>query len=178
MGRLKKSDRDDVLMKAMPLFWRRGFSDTGLEDLEIETGLNRSELYSEFGGKEDLFVATLHHYYLNRGGTTLLFTEPLGWNNIEGFLMLVAEGFLGGLNGCFAVNTLRELELLPQEVSKIIAESRYNIAPYTIASALAGTSTTRSYLFQSVVPLIGRSSMLEKSNISILGPSTLIHMAA
>jgi AcrR family transcriptional regulator len=124
MGQLKKSDRDEVLMKAIPLFWRRGFSDVGLEDLANVTGLNQSELSSEFGTKEDLFVATLRHYYLSRGGTALLVTEPLGWNNIERFLKLVAEGFVGGLKGCFAVNTLRELELLPPEVSSIVAESR------------------------------------------------------
>jgi len=111
-------------MKAMPLFWRRGFSDTGLDDLEKVTGLNQSDLRSEFGSKEDIFVATLRHYYLNRGGTAPLVAEPLGWNNIESFLRLVAEGFLGGLNGCFAVNTLRELELLPPEVNSIVTESR------------------------------------------------------
>ena len=47
----------------MPVFWRRGFADTSLHELEQATGVNKSGLYAEFKDKEDLFVQSL--------GTTL-----------------------------------------------------------------------------------------------------------
>ena len=34
MGRPKNFSREEVLEKAMPVFWTRGFSDTSLQDLE------------------------------------------------------------------------------------------------------------------------------------------------
>jgi hypothetical protein len=38
MGRPKSFSREEVLEKAMPVFWKHGFSDTSLQDLERATG--------------------------------------------------------------------------------------------------------------------------------------------
>jgi AcrR family transcriptional regulator len=62
MGRPKNFNREEVLEKAMPVFWKQGFADTSLQDLERATGVNKSGLYSEFRDKEDFFVACLRHY--------------------------------------------------------------------------------------------------------------------
>ena len=62
MGRPKNFNREDVLKKAMPVFWRRGFADASLHELELATGVNKSGLYSEFEDKEDLFVQGLQYY--------------------------------------------------------------------------------------------------------------------
>jgi AcrR family transcriptional regulator len=40
----------------MPVFWKHGFSDTSLQELERATGVNKSGLYSEFRDKKDLFI--------------------------------------------------------------------------------------------------------------------------
>jgi hypothetical protein len=53
----KNFSREEVLDKAMPVFWIHGFSDTSLQDLERATGVNKSG--TEFRDKEDLFVACL-----------------------------------------------------------------------------------------------------------------------
>jgi AcrR family transcriptional regulator len=50
-----------VLTKAIPVFWKRGFADTKVEDLEEATGVNKSGLYSEFSSKEEIFVESLKH---------------------------------------------------------------------------------------------------------------------
>ena len=55
MGRPKGFSREEVLEKAMPIFWAHGFADTTLRDLEQATGVNKSGLYMEFCDKEDLF---------------------------------------------------------------------------------------------------------------------------
>ena len=86
MGRPKNFSREEVLEKAMPVFWIHGFSDTSLQDLERATGVNKSGLYTEFRDKEDLFVACLRHYLKGQEKRGLLTKEPLGWKNVETFL--------------------------------------------------------------------------------------------
>jgi AcrR family transcriptional regulator len=52
MGRPKNFSREEVLAKAMTVFWTHGFSDTSLQDLERATGVNKSGLYTEFRDKD------------------------------------------------------------------------------------------------------------------------------
>ena len=85
MGRRRNFSWEDVLTKAIPVFWKRGFADTKVEDLEEATGVNKSGLYSEFSGKEEIFVESLKHY-LKQLDASVLQKEPLGWQNIRKFL--------------------------------------------------------------------------------------------
>ena len=89
MGRPKNFSRGEVLEKAMPVFWKHGFADTSLQDLERATGVNKSGLYTEFRDKEDLFLACLRRYLENQDKRGLLTKEPLGWKNIETFSRMV-----------------------------------------------------------------------------------------
>lgn len=124
MGRPKKFNRDDVLGKAIPLFWAKGFADTGLQELEQATGVNKSGLYSEFKGKDDLFVESLRYYYANGKGRELLHRDPLGFANIEDYLRFISERQAKGNTGCFGVNCLRELGQLPVEAKILIEQNR------------------------------------------------------
>ena len=123
MGRPKKFNRKGVLEKALPVFWRRGFADASLHELEQATGVNKSGLYAEFEDKEDLFVQSLRYYLENLEKKGLLTTEPLGWDNIERFLK-VGPCNLEGQKGCFAVSSMREFAILPAEAVKLITRSR------------------------------------------------------
>lgn len=62
MSRLKRFDRDQVLERAMRLFWERGYAATSIQDLVEATGVNRASLYGTFGDKQRLFVAAVDHY--------------------------------------------------------------------------------------------------------------------
>ena len=123
MGRPKKFNREDVLKKAMPVFWRCGFADASLHQLELATGVNKSGLYSEFEDKEDLFVQSLQYYLESLENNGLLTTEPLGWDNIERFLK-IGPSSREGQKGCFAVSSLREFAILPPKAIAIITRSR------------------------------------------------------
>ena len=123
MGRPKNFSREEVLEKAIPVFWKHGFSDTSLQELERATGVNKSGLYSEFRDKEDLFVACLRHYLESQEKRGLLTKEPLGWKNVEAFLKN------GPLNkreqqGCFSINSMREFAILPNEAYGAVTENR------------------------------------------------------
>ena len=123
MGRPKSFSREGVLEKAMPVFWKHGFADTSLEDLERATGVNKSGLYSEFRGKEDLFLACLRHYLEGQGRKGLLTKEPLGWKNVETFLKSGPLN-LGEQQGCFAINSMREFAILPDKAYGAITGNR------------------------------------------------------
>jgi AcrR family transcriptional regulator len=113
----------EVLEKAMPVFWKYGFADTSLQQLERATGVNKSGLYTEFRDKEDLFVACLRHYLESQGKRGLLTKEPLGWKNVETFLK---HGPLdkGAQQGCFSVNSMREFAILPDDAYRVVTENR------------------------------------------------------
>ena len=123
MGRPKNFSREEVLEKAMAVFWKYGFADTSLQELERATGVNKSGLYTEFRDKEDLFVACLRHYLENQGKRGLLTKEPPGWHNVATFLK---NGPLnkGEQQGCFSVNSMREFAILPDEAHTVVVENR------------------------------------------------------
>lgn len=90
-GRPPAFDADEVVEAAIDLFWRQGYRDTSLADLEQALGVNRSTLYNSFEGKAGLFRSAVARYFeeLDRelvaplldgdGGLTdlLAFTEHL-----------------------------------------------------------------------------------------------------
>jgi AcrR family transcriptional regulator len=112
MGRPKSYDRQEVLERAIDLFWTHGFEGTHLSKLVEVTGLNRFSLYNEFGGKEGLYVAALEHYVSGLGGLlAVLEREPLGLANVRAFHRAQVE--LDFSKGCFALNTVRERHTVP-----------------------------------------------------------------
>ena len=123
MGRRKNFSREEMLEKAIPVFWKRGFSHTTLEDLERATGVNKSGLYSEFRDKEDLFVECLRYYLAIQAKRGLLTAKPLGWKNIETFLKLGPHS-KQEQKGCFSVSSMREFAILPDEAHALVAQSR------------------------------------------------------
>src|ERR1700726_631394 len=123
MGRPKNFSRESVLQKALPLFWKYGFADTSLQELEKATGVNKSGLYAEFADKGDLYLESLRHYLRKRQEDELLTANPLGWKNIERFLKL-APCTLEGQKGCFSINSMNQFAVLPPAAQEIVSNSR------------------------------------------------------
>ena len=59
MARPREFDEDEVLEKALAVFWAKGFEGATVDDLEQATGLGRGSLYGAFGGKHELFLRAL-----------------------------------------------------------------------------------------------------------------------
>src|ERR1700724_1510707 len=123
MGRPKNFSREGVLEKALPVFWRYGFADTSLQQLERATGVNKSGLYAEFADKGDLYLESLRHYLRKRREEEFLTAKPLGWNNIERFLKLAPRSLEGG-KGCFSVNSMNQFAVLPPAAQEIVSKGR------------------------------------------------------
>tara|TARA_R110002020_G_scaffold116839_4_gene267490 strand:+ start:165 stop:728 length:564 start_codon:yes stop_codon:yes gene_type:complete len=62
MARKKQYIEEDVIVKAMHLFWRKGYENTSMQMLEKEMGINKFSIYSSFGNKHGLFLESLKCY--------------------------------------------------------------------------------------------------------------------
>jgi TetR/AcrR family transcriptional repressor of nem operon len=62
MGRPRTFDREEVLDRAVELFWARGYERTSVQDLVDSMGIQRGSLYAAFGDKRQLFLAALDRY--------------------------------------------------------------------------------------------------------------------
>lgn len=121
MGRLKGFNRNDVLDSAIQVFWKKGYADTSLSDLEKATGVNKSGLYSEFKDKDDIFLESLRRYHDSMPLYDILKIEPLGWNNIENYLE--AKLNCKGQKGCFMSYTIREYSIIPTKVKQLLEKN-------------------------------------------------------
>ncbi len=137
MGRTKEFNRVDVLNEAIQLFWKKGYADTSLSDLEKATGVNKSGLYSEFKDKDDIFLESLKHYRDTNPAYLILNKEPYGWHNIEEFMN--ANLTCKGQKGCFLANTLREYSIIPQKVRTLIEQNSMIIKDLVIKNIKGST---------------------------------------
>src|SRR5436190_23641616 len=102
----------EALDRAMELFWREGYAATGLDRLVRRTGASRYGLYTTFGGKRDLYLASLERYSQAVMDPML---EPLenaraSGREIRAFFDRVL-GLIrrpGGQRGCFVCNAAFE----------------------------------------------------------------------
>ena len=117
MPRTKQFDEQEVLKKAMELFWKKGFHDTSMQELVDHLGINRASLYDTYGGKDALFEKSFEQYrQMNtQAAEAYLASEP---SVKEGFRKLFTASLEATVKdpekkGCFVVNTTTEL--LPNE---------------------------------------------------------------
>ncbi|MET8544681.1 TetR/AcrR family transcriptional regulator [Kitasatospora sp. NPDC004799] len=67
-GQGRKFDLEDILEKAMFVFWRHGYDGASVSTLTKEMGIGAPSLYAAFGSKEGLFLAVVEHYNNGWGG--------------------------------------------------------------------------------------------------------------
>jgi TetR/AcrR family transcriptional regulator, transcriptional repressor for nem operon len=112
MGRRKSYDRDEVLERAMRLFWQQGFHATSTRELAQAMGVNVYSLYAEFESKEGLYRAALARYgeTVVAGHFARMEAEGAGLADIHGVL-----GYFAGaarqdnpMLGCLSTNALVE----------------------------------------------------------------------
>lgn len=124
MARTKEYERNDVLNRAVSLFWAKGFEATSMSDLVKATGLNTFSMYREFGSKEGLFEAAMESYYRSwlRAMVHPLVEKP-GLPAIREFFgkfpdMVASRDFLG----CLFMNTLTEKNVVNKKAIDRVAE--------------------------------------------------------
>lgn len=61
-GRPRAFDRPTALIRALELFWERGFEGTSVSELTARMEISAPSLYAAFGSKEALFRESVAHY--------------------------------------------------------------------------------------------------------------------
>lgn len=56
---MRPSKKNELVEKALAVFYRHGFHATGMDTLVAETGISKTSMYKHFRTKDDLIVATL-----------------------------------------------------------------------------------------------------------------------
>jgi TetR/AcrR family transcriptional regulator, transcriptional repressor for nem operon len=120
MARLKEFDPDDVLDKAIDVFWSKGFEATSIQDLVGAMGINRGSIYDTFGNKTKLFSLALSRYQIDAPSQKLLDNADTGNPRKE------IEDFFNGLlnrhgpeekRGCLITNSIVELANLDERIA-------------------------------------------------------------
>jgi len=62
VARPREFNREQVLERAMQVFWSKGYTATSMRDLTDAMGLSKSSLYDTFGSKHDLFLESIDYY--------------------------------------------------------------------------------------------------------------------
>ena len=114
-GRPRSFEPDEILDRAMALFWKRGYAATGLAELEQVTGLGRQSLYGAFGDKRALFARAVERYFdvvLKPHLIDVLDAPGSGRANVERIIaQWETTAAAPDFNGCLVGNSSTELSL-------------------------------------------------------------------
>lgn len=126
MARTKVFDEQEVLDKAMNLFWQKGYNATSAQDLVDSLGISRSSLYDTYGDKHSLFVKALKQYRKDRIDPVI--KDVAETQDPEAYIRFFFESIKADVlsdtrsKGCFMVNSVVELAPVDSEIA-IIANS-------------------------------------------------------
>ncbi|HTD97918.1 MAG TPA: TetR/AcrR family transcriptional regulator [Mucilaginibacter sp.] len=127
MARTKDFDEDEVLTKAVNLFWHKGYNGTSMQDLVDGLGISRSSLYDTYGDKHTLFIKALEHYRKSASGSicNIMSHTVSAKEAIKQLLDFTTRELLDDKQhkGCFMVNAEVEMATHDKEVSSMICEN-------------------------------------------------------
>ena len=122
---------EQVLDKAMDLFWKQGYEGTSIEELLQCMGLGRGSLYDTFGDKHALYLAALSRYLARYRGMVAELQQQTGSLSeiLERFFQASIEALLSdpAYRGCFLVNATVEMAPHDPEVNKIVQSALQEI---------------------------------------------------
>jgi TetR/AcrR family transcriptional regulator, transcriptional repressor for nem operon len=125
MAGVRQFDPDEVLDRAMALFWERGYAATSIQDLVAKTGINRASLYNTFGDKKRLFLAVLDHYAKKVAAPLMAeLSDPDPRRALERMFESIIRRTSdpGFPRGCLNTNTSLECPACGDEISRKIAD--------------------------------------------------------
>ncbi len=110
MARKSNFDKNQKLLEAMALFWRKGYANTAISDLVDTLQINRFSLYNSFGDKQNLYYMALDAYLekVSLPPVTSLTGPSAGWPELKTFLIHFANKQKDSSNGCFMQNAIVE----------------------------------------------------------------------
>jgi len=131
MARTKDFNQDEVLAKAVTLFWHKGYNGTSMQDLVDGLGISRSSLYDTYGDKHALFVKALESYKASSSGElcNIISNTVSAKEAVKKLFEFTTRALISDQQhkGCFMVNT--EVEVAPhdEQVATIICQNEQQV---------------------------------------------------
>ncbi len=113
MARKKEYVEEEVIEKAMNLFWKNGYETTSMQMLEKEMGINKFSIYSSFGSKNGVLLESIKCYRKKlKVITDKLLISNNGIKGIEQYFydfLSFSKDHANFIKGCLVTNTANEL---------------------------------------------------------------------
>lgn len=128
MARSKDFDENEVLAKAVSLFWRKGYNGTSMQDLVDTLGISRSSMYDTYVDKHTLYLKALEHYQNTSGSSLCSIVNndtTAAKDKVRQLLELTATDLQRDKDhkGCFMVNAEVEVAAQDAEVKAIVCKN-------------------------------------------------------
>lgn len=126
MARPKEFDKEEVLQKAVSIFWCKGYEATSMQDLVDGMGIKRQSLYDTFSDKHTLYLSALSYYRADqeKGLAALIASNGTIKEKLGRFFDRVIEESMTDKTrrGCFMNNAMAEMITRDERTFKIAAE--------------------------------------------------------
>jgi len=120
MARSKEFEINEVLERAISLFWEQGYEKTSMQDLVKHMGIHKRSMYDTFGDKHSLYIQALERC-VNTTEDTLL-NKSRDVSNVKSAIRSLLQTSLDyedeQRKGCLIVNCATELALRDEEASE------------------------------------------------------------
>lgn len=129
MARSKQYNEQEVIEKAMSLFWCHGYESTSVRMLEKEMGINQFSIYASFGSKQGVFLESLKCY---KSKVFSIFEKLQngtdGLSDIKAFFYdsVSFPAKIGEQKGCFLTNTYNEFVNTEDQLIQVQMEDFMN----------------------------------------------------
>ncbi|WNS44258.1 TetR/AcrR family transcriptional regulator [Paenibacillus sp. MMS20-IR301] len=143
MARSKEFDIDDVLGKAMNIFWQQGYEKTSMQDLVAGMGIHKRSMYDTFGDKHTLYIKAMERFAAINASRMESRTE--GDIPVKAAIALLFEAVIykseAEPKGCMLVNTAVELSNHDPEAAARVQEAFLNTESLIERLVLQGQNT-------------------------------------
>lgn len=131
MARPRNFDEDQVLDRAIEVFWEKGYHATSYEELVNRMGINRASMYNTFGDKHQLYTQALQRYR-EKSRTQFDRWQASNQRIQETIRMILNEAVQESISdpqrkGCMVVNTATELGPSDPEIAEIIRQNQQQV---------------------------------------------------
>jgi len=140
MARPLKFEREQLIERAVAVFWAHGYEATSLPALTSAMGILSGSLYNTFGDKRSLFLEALH-YYQQRADAILLGVLHEGGTGkaaLSHFFETLANRLASdaGERGCLLSNTALECTDLGDPALEMVEQHRVGMEKAFVAVLL------------------------------------------
>ncbi|MBK8027060.1 MAG: TetR/AcrR family transcriptional regulator [Chloroflexi bacterium] len=137
MARQREFDKDQVVERAMLLFWEQGYEATSMRDLLETMGISSSSLYTVFADKRGVYLAALEQFCEQERARIALMAqeEPSPERFIERLFGPIDQAVQPTLQaqGSLAFNAMIEFGTRDPDITQLLLSHYFGIAQIVAA---------------------------------------------